>query len=193
MSLSQRVHRKSMDYTALSKLISQALRHEPYAYGLQLDPEGWVEVDALLHALRRQSSEWVDLTELDLRTMIQRSPKQRHEIVGGRIRALYGHSTPERLAKQARRPPELLYHGTDSKAAESILAEGLKSMGRQYAHLSADTQTAYLVGKRKAARPVILVICAGDAFESGTTFYVGNDSVWLADYVPPAFISVVPV
>jgi putative RNA 2'-phosphotransferase len=180
-----------MDYTALSKVVSQALRHEPGAYGLQLDPEGWVEVNALLQALKQRSSKWADLTELDLRAMIQRSAKRRHEITAGRIRAFYGHSTSEPLLKEVRKPPELLYHGTDPEAAESILSDGLKSMGRQYAHLSTDTETALQVGKRKTARPVILVVHAGEAFESGTAFYVGNDSVWLADYVPPAYISMV--
>ena len=95
--------------------------------------------------------------------------------------------------KEIRRPPALLYHGTDSEAADSILTDGLKSMGRQYAHLSADAETAVQVGKRKAAQPVILAIRAADAFASGAAFYVGNDSVWLADFVPPAYISVVPV
>jgi len=65
-------------------------------------------------------------------------------------------------------------------------------MGRQYAHLSADTQTAHEVGKRKGARPVILAIRAADAFESGAAFYEGNDSVWLADYVPSAYIYAIP-
>jgi putative RNA 2'-phosphotransferase len=183
----------NIDTVELSKVVSQALRHAPEAYGLTLDPEGWANVQDLISALSRTHPELGALAESHLSEMIARSRKQRHEIAGGRIRALYGHSTPERLAKQPRKPPELLYHGTDPKAADSILTEGLKSMGRQYAHLSADAQTAYEVGKRKAARPVVLIIRAADAFESGAAFYEGNDSVWLADYVPPAYISVVPV
>jgi putative RNA 2'-phosphotransferase len=114
-----------MDYIALSKVVSQALRHEPDAYGLQLDPEGWVEVNALLQALKRQSSRWADLSELDLQTMIRRSAKRRHEITAGRIRALYGHSTPERLLKEVRKPPELLYHGTDPPSEHLAQQQGL--------------------------------------------------------------------
>src|SRR4051812_37614997 len=105
-----------MDYTALSKAISHALRHEPDTYGLELDPDGWVEVNTLLHALKQASSQWGNLTESDLQTMIQRSAKQRHEIAEHRIRALYGHSTPVRIAKEAKTPPELLYHGTSVTA-----------------------------------------------------------------------------
>jgi len=183
----------SIDTVELSKAVSHALRHAPEEYGLTLDPEGWVSVRDLISALVRAQPQWGDLREGHLSEMIARSRKRRHEIAGGRIRALYGHSTPKRLWKQPRKPPELLYHGTDPKAAGSILTDGLKSMGRQYAHLSADTQTAYEVGRRKAARPVVLAIRAEAAFESGAAFYEGNDLVWLADYVPPAYISVVPV
>jgi RNA:NAD 2'-phosphotransferase (TPT1/KptA family) len=54
---------KAMDYATLSRLVSNALRHEPNAYGLELDPEGWVEVNALLEALKRRSSGFADLTD----------------------------------------------------------------------------------------------------------------------------------
>lgn len=61
-------------------------------------------------------------------------------------------------------------------------------MGRQYVHLSVDTATASQVGKRKAQKPVILSIRAGDAYGAGVPFYRGNDQVWLADMIGPEFI-----
>ena len=182
-----------IDVVELSKAVSHALRHAPEVYGLTLDPDGWVEVRNLIQALIRTHPAWQGLSETHLAKMVMQSNKRRHEIAGDRIRALYGHSTSERLRKEIRKPPELLYHGTDPEAAKSILSEGLKPMDRQYAHLSADTETALQVGKRKCARPVILVVNAMEAFESGTAFYVGSGSVWLADYIPPVYISAVPV
>jgi putative RNA 2'-phosphotransferase len=113
----------------------------------------------------------------------------RHQLSGSRIRALYGHSTPGRIAKAIMEPPEVLYHGTDSTAATSILAGGLKPMQRQYVHLSKDPATAREVGSRKEAYPVILVVRASEAHRRGVAFYQGNDSVWLADFVPPEFIA----
>jgi putative RNA 2'-phosphotransferase len=177
-----------MDYTNLSKAVSRALRHEPKAYGLTLDIEGWVPVEALLAALGRRSPHGLALSESDLRNIIRLSAKQRYELRDGRIRALYGHSTGGRIEKPAKQPPEILYHGTDPRAAALILKEGLKPMARQYAHLSADEETARVVGMRKDRHPRILVIRAGDAWRSGVGFYEGNESVWLADHVPPAFI-----
>ncbi|SPF55396.1 putative RNA 2'-phosphotransferase [Candidatus Sulfopaludibacter sp. SbA4] len=177
-----------IDDIELSKAISHALRHEPSAYGLTLDPEGWVNIRDLLAGLARVRPEWEALSEEDVSGMVARSRKRRHEISLGRIRALYGHSTPERVPKAGTEPPPLLYHGTDAKAADLILCEGLKPMARQYVHLSLDRRTARQVGLRKDAEPVVLVIDAGRAHGNGVAFYQGNESVWLADFVPAAFI-----
>lgn len=155
------------------------------------DREGWVGVEALLVALAGQSPQWVALSESDLHNMIRVAAKQRHELRDGRIRALYGHSTSRRIEKAAKEPPEILYHGTDVRAASLILLEGLKPMARQHVHLSADEETARAVGMRKGRHPSILVVHAGDAWRSGVVFYEGNESVWVADHVPPTFISLV--
>jgi putative RNA 2'-phosphotransferase len=105
-----------------------------------------------------------------------------------RIRALYGHSTPQKLLKEPAAPPAILFHGTAPKTVALIRKEGLRPMGRQYVHLSADIPTATQVGRRKAKDPVILPIRAAEAHEAGMRFYRGNDLVWLADAVAPAFI-----
>jgi putative RNA 2'-phosphotransferase len=178
-----------MNYVELSKAISHALRHAPEEYGLVLDAEGWVTVPDLLAALGRTRAKWSGVCEDDLAKMIAGSEKRRYEMVDRRIRALYGHSTEEWIAKDRRTPPAVLFHGTDAAAARTILAAGLKSMGRQYAHLSADRETAVQVGRRKAKSPAILIIRAEAAAATGVAFYEGNDSVWLADEVPAQFIA----
>lgn len=180
-----------MDYIDLSRAISHALRHEPEAYGLRPDSEGWVPVETLLAALARQFPQWAALSESDLRKMIRLAAKHRHELRDGRIRALYGHSISARIEKTAKQPPEVLFHGADAQAASLILLDGLKRMARQYVHLSADETTARAVGMRKDRHPSILVIRAGDACRAGVAFYEGNESVWLADFIRPAFISLV--
>ena len=76
------------------------------------------------------------------------------------------------------------------KALEAILNDGLRPMGRQYVHLSVNTETAVQVGKRRDAAPVILVIDAHKAYTDGIVFYKGNDKVVLADYVPAGYISI---
>lgn len=177
-----------IDYVQLSKAVSRALRHEPWLYELELDDDGWASADSLLVALRQESPAWRDLTEGDLFAMIEASSKQRHELVHGRIRALYGHSLPGKLRRQAAVPPAHLFHGTSSAVLPAIRRDGLLPMGRQYVHLSTDRDTAHAVGKRKAYAPVILTVKAQEAYKAGVMFYEGNERVWLADRVPPEFI-----
>jgi putative RNA 2'-phosphotransferase len=177
-----------MRYTDLSRVISHALRHQPWLYELELDDAGWVQLDDLLAALRAEDAAWAGLKEADLLRMMAQADKQRYEMRGGRIRALYGHSTPQKLSKEPAEPPAILFHGTAPKTTTLIRKHGLRPMGRQYVHLSVDSATAAQVGRRKANDPVILRIRAGVAHREGVRFYRGNDLVWLADVVAPAFI-----
>ena len=177
-----------LDYVQLSKTISHALRHAPWLYELELDEEGWTPVAALLIGLRNHRPSWRDMTEADLRAMMARPGKQRFELREGHIRALYGHSSNIPIEKVPMVPPPRLYHGTSPRTATIISREGLKPMDRQYVHLSADKGTAYEVGRRKTTKPVILVIDAAGAHAAGNDFYHGNEMIWLADQIPPAFI-----
>lgn len=175
-------------FVNLSRIISHALRHEPWLYELELDEEGWVSVEELIFSLRGSSQQWHSIVEHDLFQMIEQSEKKRHEILNGKIRALYGHSIPGKLAKHPSMPPEYLYHGTAPEFIEDIKMHGLLPMKRQYVHLSVDVQTAKQVGQRKSLKPVILIIHAKEAYENGIHFYRGNDLVWLVDLIPISYI-----
>ncbi len=173
----------------LSKEISYALRHHPEEYGLVLDVEGWVALDMLVDALRAHG-DWEGLTCERIEDMVGRATKRRHEIEGGRIRARYGHSTETRIIKLQACPPDALYHGTAQRFVEPIFDLGLQPMERQYVHLSADEQTAERVGARHDAHPVILKVDAQRAWEAGVGFYREGDDIWLADAVPPEYLSI---
>ncbi len=180
----------SSDRRSLSKTVSHALRHEPESYGIELDGSGWTPVEELLSGLRRKSARWRDLRFNDLETMIASSSKRRFEIKGLQIRALYGHSLPDRIVVgQPVTPPGELYHGTAPEVVAAILVGGLRPMRRQYVHLLGDTETAVAVGRRKSPSPVLLKIHAASASTAGVGFYEGNDLVWLAEFVPAAFIT----
>ncbi|EFM11302.1 phosphotransferase KptA/Tpt1 [Paenibacillus curdlanolyticus YK9] len=179
----------SLNYPQLSKEVSYALRHAPWEFELELDAEGWVAVEQLLHSLRHQA-QWTSISEADLATMIDQSEKKRHELADGKIRALYGHSVPAKIIKNIERPPAVVYHGTARHLLETILAAGLKPMGRQYVHLAVDQETAITVGKRKDSEPALLAVDAQKAWQDGIRFYRGNHSIWLADQVPPIYITV---
>lgn len=178
-----------MDYLKLSKEVSYALRHAPWEYELELDSEGWVTIEQLLLTLHNDK-QWESLDPRDLVTMIELSDKKRHEISGGRIRALYGHSVPDKIVRKAETPPTVLYHGTARHILEQILEQGLQPISRQYVHFSVDKETATLVGIRKDLSPVLLRIDAEKAWNEGILFYQGNAIVWLADSLPSKYIIV---
>jgi putative RNA 2'-phosphotransferase len=185
-----------MKLTTLSKTLSHALRHEPWLYELELDPEGWTPLLPVLVALRTEFPQWPFLDESTIAELIAKADKKRFELQPAhgdepaRIRALYGHSTPtHHIQKIPTTPPEILYHGTSPATVPLILKDGLKPMSRHYVHLSVDTDTAKSVGHRKAKTPTLLTIHAAKAHAAGIPFYTGNGKVFLADHVPPEFIS----
>lgn len=180
-----------IDYRNLGKTVCHALRHEPEKYGLELDEYGYVQVEKLLYALRNYKKKWNSLTLQDIHRLVETDSKKRYILNGNMICAAYGHSVPIKIKKEEKIPPEILYHGTAPKLYNIIMNEGLKSMSRQYVHLSEDPKTAYTVGKRHSneSEPIIFSVAAKKAYDDGIKFYYGNDTTWLADYIPSKYLS----
>lgn len=174
------------DLVRLSKTVSHALRHQPDRYGLNLDKEGWVPVAELLAALHRR---WPGLSEADLAAMMAAGDKQRFEMEGGRIRARYGHSGPNRVVLETAIPPPFLYHGTTRRNLAAIRHDGLRPMRRQFVHLAADIPTALATSQRRPGPHVLLAVDTRAAHDAGVPFYRGNTDIWLAGPIPPAFIA----
>jgi putative RNA 2'-phosphotransferase len=171
----------------LSKMLALMLRHQPEKFGLALDAEGFTPLAAVLAALRRERR-WAGVTEADVRDVVASSDKQRYEIDGERIRARYGHSVEGKVEHEPVEPPEVLYHGTSPEAVARIRAEGLRSMRRQYVHLSTSVEQARAVGARHSRTPVILTVRAREAWTAGVRFYLPEARLYMADAVPPKFI-----
>jgi len=170
--------------------MSVALRHDPAGFGLSLDQNGWVALEALVAAIAaRPWWRWVQASHVQ--QVIASSDKQRFEIEGGLIRARYGHSRAARPRYRPVEPPPLLYHGTPRRNLAAIRRHGLQAMGRQYVHLSARPEMARQVGHRRDHQPVILRIRAADAHAGGIQFGTPSgqpDDVYLVDSIPPEFI-----
>lgn len=179
----------NINYVSLSKAMSKALRHRPERIGLQLAPDGSVELSTLVNALNTHGGWPRVLDESDVMHVVTHGSKQRFAVHEGRIRACYGHSIPVAITYERATPPAVLYHGTSEHAATSIETDGLLPMGRQKVHLSADVATAKQVGARHGGKVVVLQVDAGRASHDGIDFYFGNDSTWLADSVPAAYLS----
>lgn len=179
----------AINYVSLSKAMSKALRHRPERLGISLAPDGSVELAELVDALNRRGGWPRAISEADVMQVVEHGSKRRFAVEDGRIRARYGHSVPLSEAYVPATPPAVLYHGTSRRNLASIMAEGLLPMDRRVVHLSTDTETAWVVGRRHGGQTVILQVDAARAAGEGIRFYRGNESTWLADHIPAAYLS----
>jgi putative RNA 2'-phosphotransferase len=186
-SSEQLMKKPTKDLTSTSKFLSLVLRHRPEVIGMQLDSEGWLPIDELIQNANRQGKE---LSLELLHEVVASCEKKRFTLSddGLKIRANQGHSVPDvELNLVAVTPPKQLYHGTVAAFLESILEQGLLKRSRNHVHLSADIETAKKVGARRG-KPVILTIRTEAMYQSGHTFYLSANGVWLTDAVPTQFI-----
>ncbi len=160
-----------MNRIKLSKTVSYILRHHPEDFGLKLEADGSVELEALVKSLRRKFPE---LTENDVIELVENDSKGRFSLLAdnNRIKANYGHSLENiNPDYDAVKPPEYLFHGSRPEVKEDILAEGLQPMSRRYVHLSQTVDEALKVARRRTNNPVVFKVQAIKAYEDGLKFY----------------------
>ena len=177
----------SKQLNEVSKFLSYVLRHEPQSIGLQLDTEGWAEIDFLIAGAAREGR--ILDRELIL-AVVSSSDKKRFAISNDAqyIRAVQGHSTESvDLQYVEKQPPEFLYHGTATRFLESIQQQGLISGSRHHVHLSRDMATAVAVGQRHG-KPVVLKVEALRMHQQGFKFFQAENGVWLTNNVPSNLI-----
>jgi putative RNA 2'-phosphotransferase len=175
------------DIIQTSKFLSLVLRHRPELIHLNMDTNGWVDVDELINNANKYKK--MRLTKETLMEVVKKNDKQRFIIDAekNKIRANQGHSISIDLALEPQTPPDELYHGTADRFLKSIMENGIKPMSRQYVHLSRTEEIAETVGKRHG-KPVVLKINTKAMYEQGHTFYLSENKVWLVDYVPKGYI-----
>lgn len=171
----------------LSKLLAVILRHKPDDFGIELDEYGFAPLDVVWQAIKTKYGERYTLTDLETVVAGDQNGKKRYEIADGHIRALYGHSTLQ-ITYLPTVPPDLLYHGTNANALQLIRDEGLKSMNRQYVHLTTNLDNAIIVAKRRTNDPIILTIRAKEAHDAGLVFHQAEAEHYLVKSLPPDFI-----
>lgn len=169
----------------VSRFLSFLLRHRPADYPLGFDQRGFVSWSDLLE---RVQDRFPEITEEEVRRIIEDSHKKRFELREGRVRATYGHSFPVDLGLESVEPPAQLYHGTARDLADTILRDGLKPRGRQFVHLSPSIEEAQAVGKRRDPFPRILLVNSRAAHANGILFYASGP-LFLTKEVPARFLS----
>jgi len=172
--------------TRISKFLSLVLRHKPQAIGLQLNENGWADVEELINKMNEHH---ISITRDILNNVVATNNKQRFTFNDDKtkIRANQGHSIQVELHLKETHPPQYLYHGTGEKAVTSIIETGLQKKDRHHVHLSRDIPTAIAVGKRHG-KPRVFMISAQQMQMDGYTFYLSENNVWLTDHVPIPYL-----
>lgn len=164
------------------KHLAFLLRHDKEALdnGL-IDHNGWRKVSELIKS-QGYTKELLD-------GIVETNNKQRYEYNGDKtkIRARQGHSINVDVGLTETIPPNKLYHGTSTKALESIYKRGIVKGERLYVHLSKDEETALKVGSRHGT-PYVLVIDSEQMYKDGAKFYLSSNGVWLTNYVDAKYI-----
>jgi len=167
-----------------SKFLSFVLRHKPDEIGLNLDPEGWANIDELLQKAGNKLT-----MELLMRAVVE-NDKQRFALSssGLLIKARQGHTIPVELGLEPTEPPDVLYHGTYAGGVAAIMSQGLSKMQRHHVHLTASYDLAVATGSRRG-KPIILVVKAKELSKE-QDFFVTDNGVWLTEKVPadPKFL-----
>jgi putative RNA 2'-phosphotransferase len=173
-----------------SKLLTYILRHHPDEFNLQLDKNGWIDINILLDAINNSNKNKTGAITLEeVFEIVSLCEKQRFQLNEDKtkIRANQGHSIEVDLEFTPQIPPNILFHGTADKIKDIILEQGITKMSRHHVHMSENIQTAIEVGKRHGL-PIVAVIDSQQMHLDGIQFYLSGNNVWLTDYVNPKYI-----
>lgn len=182
------IHKEKI--TKISKHLSYVLRHNPKSINIELDKNGWVDVNTLIE----KSQSKIEFSLENLQEVVKTSDKQRFKFSddGTKIKANQGHSVEVDLQLESIVPPFKLYHGTAPRFLSSIMKEGLKKMNRHHVHLYSEENMdkAENTGSRhqKGVKPAVLIIEAKWMYNDGFKFYKTDNDVYLTDSVPPKYL-----
>jgi putative RNA 2'-phosphotransferase len=178
------VHRKELQRFA--KVLTYVLGVRPDEFGLVPDSEGFVEVKALLQALREER-EWSFVDCGHLLEIMHSPDRARFEMGEDRIRASAAAFplVPEPVGS----PPQLLYHAVRRRAHPVALLHGLRPAKGPWVILAITRDLAERIGKRRDPAPVILEVKAEEAARKGIRFHATQGLLFLAESIPPPFLT----
>ena len=141
---------------------------------------------------RFQQAELVRFHERFEQVFEQLVAKEKIEICGDKVRALYGHSLRGIIVGEMKWPKTKLFHATRERHLESILEHGLRPQGRTWVHLTTNERYADTILKNHGyeGRSILLRVVPDLLEDFDVTFRKPNSHVWLANRVPPVGIKI---
>lgn len=173
----------------IGRTMAGVLRHFPDRFGLEMDPNGFVDLRDFLTAMQVRNRRLRFLKPHHVIGLIETDPKGRYQFRDGRIRATYGHTLDIDLDLPTENIPDVLFYPTREEELPILLEVGLKPADRKMVHLSRTFDAALEAGRVRVENPVILEIDAKAARESGTVIMKAGKTVYLTREVPPEFLA----
>jgi putative RNA 2'-phosphotransferase len=170
----------------ITRSLAYMLRHQPEKFDLQLDSQGFGELDDVARALQERLDE--PITVADIEHAVASGDRPRYEIRGTKIGALYGHSFGVDPGEPAQ-PPEFLFVGIDARNLQQAQNEGLSGGRRSFLHLALTPEDAREAGRRAAREYAVLRVFGLDAWEDGINFY-DRKTLFLAGFIPTEHLEV---
>jgi putative RNA 2'-phosphotransferase len=168
----------------LGRFVSGALRHFPEKLGLSMYIDGWVSINSL-NAAAAAKYKWPK--KYHIYALVESDKKNRYEISGGKIRAVYGHSIAVVLDYPTYEG-DFAYFGVSPDEVDLLLEDGITPVKQKYLHLSTTLEKAIEVAMIHMENPSIFKIDAQAAIEDGVNIMVANDDILLTDEIPADYI-----
>lgn len=172
----------------LGKTTAGILRHFPDKYGLDVDEQGWIDLEHYVKALRNRQKRFHWLRKYHMKALVDTDPKERYQIKNGYIRATYAHSIDVDLDLPMEDVPDTLYLPTTEQEGELLLEGGVKPSDRTYVHLSGSYESALEAGVVRSDKPVILKVDAESALEEGEKIMRAGKGVYIAEKIDPEYL-----
>ena len=172
----------------LGKIIEYILFYRPDEFGLFLNDDGGLPIKELLWALHEEAG-WKHVRIGHLKELSHSDLQLAFTVEESLISPKSASST----ARTSEVPPRLLFFAAKSKAYHVILKHGLRAGGRPYLPLATTREMAYRIGKRSDPKPILLIVHAAQAHDSGHEFFTGGEFIYLVKTLPPTFISGPPL
>ena len=128
-----------MSNDQISRRLTKILRHSALSDALPMRSDGFIALEALL-----KHPQLSRVTLDQIYEIVDHDPKERFKLFSDQdgiqyIRANQGHSMALELDLEQLKDPSqvpMIVHGTFKSKLPSILAQGLKTMGRQHIHFA---------------------------------------------------------
>lgn len=173
----------------LGKTTAGILRHFPDKYGLDIDKQGWVDLEHYVKSLRNRQKRFHWLRQYHIKALVATDKKGRYQIEDNKLRATYGHSIDVEMKDLPKDDiSDILYVPTTEKEAELLLESGIKPSDRTYVHLSATYESAVEAGSVRSENPVILEFDAKQATEDGYEVMKAGKRVYITKEIKPEYL-----